>query len=60
MLSTERHREFLTEQLVEVLTGIHQFLVSAGVQGEVRKVEDTLQFRHLLRVDEVDHIVAYE
>ena len=60
MLLTKIFRVLVTEHLVEVLTGIRQFVGTRENKRIVGDIDDTLQPRHLLRVNLSGHHISYE
>ena len=60
MLLTEIFGELLAVEFVKMLAGIGEFVCAAHHQGVVWIVDDTFEFRHLLRVDERSYMVADE
>ena len=48
------------KQFVQSFTGIGQLLVPAGVQREIRQIENSLQVWHLVSLDDVYDIVTYK
>ena len=52
--------ELLAVEFVQVLAGVGEFVGAAHHQRVVGIVDDTLQFRHLQRIDDRCHMVADE
>ena len=52
--------ETVSEELVQALAGIGQFLAAREVQGEVGQIEDTLQLGHLVGIDGFHYEVTHK